>query len=167
MKMKSTQKKRSRLPSEGKFIQTANGDRGKVLKLHVFNEMFDLLTDGGRKRRYSKSQFKPDLKLPEEWKFPREFNTIFDETHDIIGQSEMTEEELAQQVIEEFGGKPVDVGPTQKAGTTDSKDPKSHEIDSKKEDSEDKKKKQHTKRNNRNRRHNRNKKSRGKNKRPS
>ena len=49
--------KRKILPREGTFIKAQNGDSGKVTKLHLLAEQFDMITDQGLIRRYSRSQF--------------------------------------------------------------------------------------------------------------
>lgn len=76
--------KRARLPKEGKFVQTANGDRGKVYRLHVLAEQFEMLTDRGRKRKYAIGQYDPDAALPEDWSFPKELPPVTDETKDLV-----------------------------------------------------------------------------------
>lgn len=88
--------KRHRLPREGEFIQAQNGDRGKVLKLDVLIEQFEMLTDQGFKRRYSALMYSPDNKLPKEWKFPEQFDNIMVETHKLITPPEV------QKVAQEF-----------------------------------------------------------------
>ena len=76
--------KRAALPKEGALIQTANGDRGRVYRLHVLAGRFEMLTDQGRKRRYAAGQFDPEAALPEDWSFPRELPSIIDETQDLV-----------------------------------------------------------------------------------
>lgn len=89
--------KRKRLPREGHMVQLVNGDRGKVLKLHLLIEQFELLTDQGQKRRYAGHLYDPETKLPEGWKFPTQFDHIVNETNTVIG---LTPEE--QEVQERF-----------------------------------------------------------------
>ena len=76
--------KRNKLPKEGDFVQTKNGDRGKVYRLHVLPEQFEMLTDEGYKRRYTISEYK-DKSLPSDWVFPKEFPSITDETNEVVG----------------------------------------------------------------------------------
>lgn len=92
--------KRKRLPKEGSFIEAANGDRGKVLRLQLLVEQFEMLTDQGQRRTYAGAQFDPQRKLPEGWKFPTEFQHIVNETSTIIGLSieEQSKAEEAQSV---------------------------------------------------------------------
>jgi cell fate regulator YaaT (PSP1 superfamily) len=80
--------KRSLLPEEGDFIKTKNGDIGKVLKLHILKEQFEMLTDRGEIRKYSGSQFlgKEDSSPPQGWTFPADFASINDETSKVIGE---------------------------------------------------------------------------------
>lgn len=78
--------KRRSLPEEGSFIRTQNGDQGKVLRLHVLAEEFDMLTERGQKRRYAREQFSPKNHLPDNWKFPDVFDHIVDETGEVIGK---------------------------------------------------------------------------------
>lgn len=77
--------KRKRLPHEGSFVKTVSGDKGKVTKLHILLEHFEILTDKGVFKRYTLSQYDPTDKLPAEWKFPERFNHITNETSAIIG----------------------------------------------------------------------------------
>ena len=80
------QEKRGRLPKEGQLIATANGDRGKVLRLHPLAEQFDLLTEQGVIRRYHWQQYHPQqYPLPTEWSLPKNFPHISHETSEIIG----------------------------------------------------------------------------------
>jgi cell fate regulator YaaT (PSP1 superfamily) len=75
--------KRSSLPREYSFIETQTNEKGKVLRLHLLSEQFDMLTDKGTIRRYSKDQFKHQLK--NDYKFPERFKHISDETSKVIG----------------------------------------------------------------------------------
>jgi len=77
--------KRKILPQEGSFIQTANGDRGKILNLQILNERFEMLTDRGERRVYHRSQYNHETALPETWTFPQQFEHILNETKTIIG----------------------------------------------------------------------------------
>ncbi|MBF0313688.1 MAG: hypothetical protein HQK50_06800 [Oligoflexia bacterium] len=81
--------KKSRLPEIGAFIKTNNGDVGLVEKLYVLPEEFELLTDKGKRRRYSSSQYDPKLsenQNPQALKFEPRFEVITDETLTIIGK---------------------------------------------------------------------------------
>lgn len=69
--------KRTRLPKENEFIQTATGDRGKVLRLMILEENFDMLTDQGVVRRYRAEDYEPQkYTLPSDWKMPEKFEYI-------------------------------------------------------------------------------------------
>ncbi|MCO4794779.1 MAG: hypothetical protein KC493_13755, partial [Bacteriovoracaceae bacterium] len=77
--------KRKKLPKEGTFIKVESGDTGKVTKLHVLLEQFEMLTDEGKFRRYVLSQFQNRENLPDGYKFPERFDHIVNETKEIIG----------------------------------------------------------------------------------
>ena len=80
------QEKRGRLPKEQQLIQTANGDQGKVLRLHIIEEQFDMLTEKGVIRRYHWQQFNPQkYPLPPQWKLPENFEHISHDTSQVIG----------------------------------------------------------------------------------
>lgn len=102
--------KRSLLPREGVFLKAKNGDKGKVTKLHLLVEQFDMITDKGQIRRYVRSQFLKSNILGKDYKFPDSFNHVVNETSNVIGitdvQNQMsedfqkkTEEEMAQANI--------------------------------------------------------------------
>ena len=79
--------KRQFLPLEGAFIQAKNGDRGKILRLHILEEQFEMLTDKGHKRLYHVEQYNDALKIPEDWSFPGYFENIINETSKTIGEA--------------------------------------------------------------------------------
>jgi cell fate regulator YaaT (PSP1 superfamily) len=90
--------KRSLLPKEGTFQKTRNGDIGRVQKLHLLVEQFDMMTDKGQIRRYALNQFqKENGRPPKSWEFPKELRHIVNETSTVIG---LTDEE--QKKAEEF-----------------------------------------------------------------
>ncbi len=90
--------KRTLLPKEGIFLKARNGDIGRVQKLHLLVEQFDMITDKGQIRRYAVNQFvKDDCKPPKDWKFPNDLRHIVNETSTVIG---LTDEE--QRKSEEF-----------------------------------------------------------------
>tara|TARA_B100001971_G_C18268046_1_gene596579 strand:+ start:8099 stop:9562 length:1464 start_codon:yes stop_codon:yes gene_type:complete len=79
--------KRKRLPREGKFIQTTDRERGKVFRLHILSEQFDLLTNNGKIKRYTNKFF--DREIDEEKaRMPGRFDHISDETATVIGLNE-------------------------------------------------------------------------------
>lgn len=80
--------KRSLLPREGEFIQTKNGDCGRVDRLHIFIEQFEMLTDRGVRRKYARNQYDSEMELPKDWKFPERFEHITNETSSVIGLAE-------------------------------------------------------------------------------
>lgn len=79
-----THKKKS-LPKEGKYVRLLNGDTGKILKLHILKEQFDMLTDMGVIKRYNSNIFNPNNHNPAQgWNFPNEFNLITNETNEVV-----------------------------------------------------------------------------------
>ena len=90
--------KRALLPKEGTYQKAANGDIGRVQKLHLLVEQFDMITDKGEIRRYSVNQYhKENSRPPKTWSFPKELRHIVNETSTVIG---LTDEE--QKKSEEF-----------------------------------------------------------------
>lgn len=93
--------KRKLLPREGNFILVENKDKGKVTKLHILVEQFDMLTDKGQIRRYSLNQYNKNLSLPKEWSFPERFDHIVNETKTVIGLVEK-EQKKSEEFIEDY-----------------------------------------------------------------
>lgn len=87
--------KRKKLPQEGAFAETLNGDKGKIFRLHILSEQFDLLTERGKIKRYTQDQFKRRLK-PQEVNMPDRFENISDETSTVIGLNETQSKKSAQ-----------------------------------------------------------------------
>lgn len=87
--------KRKNLPKEGSFIETTTGERGKIFRLHILSEQFDVLTEKGKIRRYTQSYYKRKLK-PEDVKMPDRFDNISDETSTVIGLNEIENEKRIQ-----------------------------------------------------------------------
>lgn len=79
--------KRKKLPREGKFIKTTDGERGKVFRLHILSEQFDLLSNQGKIKRYTNKYFDKEIE-PNEAKMPHKFDHISDETATVIGLNE-------------------------------------------------------------------------------
>ena len=80
--------KRKNLPREGSFIRAINGDKGKVQKLNILIEQFEMLTDNGIRRRYSSNQYKGrESDLGNDYRFPEFFDNIINETQAVIGLS--------------------------------------------------------------------------------
>jgi cell fate regulator YaaT (PSP1 superfamily) len=77
--------KRKNLPKEGQFIKTKNGDIGKVLKLNVLVEQFEMLTDLGARRNYSAGQYLgKESDAPSTYRFPESFEHVVNETQNLI-----------------------------------------------------------------------------------
>ena len=95
--------KRKSLPKEDMFLQTKNGDRGKVTRLHLLSEQFEMLTDQGQRRCYLSDQYDvrsgPLTSSSEEgeWRFPKSFDHIVDETRQVIGLVVAEEEESERE----------------------------------------------------------------------
>lgn len=81
--------KRSLLPREGTFLRAENGDKGKVTKLHLIVEQFDMITEKGQIRRYARNQFEKKNILGKDYKFPDSFNHVVNETSNVIGLTEV------------------------------------------------------------------------------
>jgi cell fate regulator YaaT (PSP1 superfamily) len=79
--------KRARLPKEGDIIQTHTGEIGRVDRLHLLSEQFVMMTNRGVRKRFVVDLYKETLDK-ETANFPREFDSISDETHKIIGLDE-------------------------------------------------------------------------------
>jgi hypothetical protein len=79
--------KRKTLPREGRIIQTRDGERGKVFRLHILSEQFDLLTNKGKIKRYTAYYFEKEIE-PHKARMPDRFDHISDETATIIGLTE-------------------------------------------------------------------------------
>lgn len=87
--------KRKRLPDEGKFIKTHNGERGKVNRVHVLSEQFDLLTNRGHIKRFVAEMFEQEISK-DQAKFPDRFDNISDETANVIGLSDFESKKVRQ-----------------------------------------------------------------------
>jgi cell fate regulator YaaT (PSP1 superfamily) len=92
--------KRRHLPREGTFIKALNGDKGKVQKLNILIEQFEMLTDTGIRRRYSSNQYKGrESDLGNDYRFPEFFDNIINETQSVIGIS-LEEQMKADKFLE-------------------------------------------------------------------
>jgi cell fate regulator YaaT (PSP1 superfamily) len=79
--------KRSRLPKEGDIISTHTGEIGRVDRLHLLSEQFVMMTNRGIRKRFVVDLYKETLNK-EEANFPKEFESVSDETFKIIGLDE-------------------------------------------------------------------------------
>ena len=91
--------KRHHLPREGSIIKTVNGDIGKVTKLILLKEQFEILTDSGKFCRYSASMFNKEINLPEGYKFPVTFNHIINDTKTLIDIKKPEETTNDNQIV--------------------------------------------------------------------
>lgn len=87
--------KRKKLPSEGDLVETLNGESGKVRKLNILEEQFDILTDKGKLKRFTHDQLKRIYKNSE-YDFPKKFDHISDETNIVIGLTELETKKVKQ-----------------------------------------------------------------------
>ena len=104
--------KRSRLPKEGSFVFLKNGDKGKVTKLQILSEKFDIMTDEGKLRRYEGPLFDPKRTLPENWSFPSSFEHIVNETSTLIKADNKEPEPVKEPKV--TIDQPVKMTPTEK-----------------------------------------------------
>ena len=79
--------KRSRLPREGDIISTYTGEIGRVDRLHLLSEQFVMMTNQGIRKRYVVEHYKDTLNK-EEANFPKEFESVSDETFKVVGLEE-------------------------------------------------------------------------------
>lgn len=79
--------KRSRLPKEGDFVTTHTNETGRVDRIHLLSEQFDMMTNRGVRKRYVVDLYKETIKK-EEANFPTEFEMVTDETHKVVGLEE-------------------------------------------------------------------------------
>lgn len=95
--------KRKKLPQEGSYLQTRNGDRGRVERLHLLPEQFDMLTENGVVRRYSLNMYDASKILDQNYRLPQ-FDHISDETMNIIGleTEQMQKTKKFEREIEEI-----------------------------------------------------------------
>lgn len=88
--------KRSRLPKEGDYIHTHTGESGRVDRLHLLSEQFDMMTNRGVRKRYVVDLYK-ETTDKDGAKFPNEFEFVSDETQKIVGL-----DEAAAKKVKEF-----------------------------------------------------------------
>lgn len=80
------EQKRKKLPYEGSIIKTLTGEIGKIRKLHILTEQFDMLTTKGHIKRYTADQFDRPLK---NYTFKESFDHISDETATVVGLTDL------------------------------------------------------------------------------
>ena len=84
--------KRATLPREGDIILTHTNEKCRVDRLHLLTEQFEVLTDRGVRKRFVVDMYKETLNK-EEANFPREFDSISNETHKVIGLDDLEKRE--------------------------------------------------------------------------
>ncbi len=121
--------KRKKLPREGAFLKVKSGDIGKVTKLHILIEQFDMITEKGQIRRYAKTEFSEGSSLGRDYKFPNSFTHVVNETSNVIGLDQvavsmaksfekMSQEEIAQANVNSLSTAP----PTEEKASADNSD---------------------------------------------
>lgn len=95
--------KRSHLPKEGDFIITHTGEAGRVDRIHLLSEQFDMMTNRGVRKRYVSDLYK-ETTTKEGANFPNEFEMVTDETHKVVGleESEKKKEREAEAELNSF-----------------------------------------------------------------
>ena len=91
--------KRARLPKEGDFISTHTGEIGRVDRLHLLSEQFVMMTNKGIRKRFVVDLYKETLDK-ETANFPKEFESVSDETHKVIGMDETAAKKVKAFEIE-------------------------------------------------------------------
>jgi cell fate regulator YaaT (PSP1 superfamily) len=76
--------KRRRLPKEGELTFLQNGEKGKVTKVQLLAETFEMMTDQGKLKKYEGLFYDAQKKLPENWSFPSSFEYIVNETSALL-----------------------------------------------------------------------------------
>ena len=76
--------KRTRLPRVGDYITTYTGEMGRVERLDLWKEQFEMVTDQGVVKRYVSNQLKEILNK-KSVQFPSQFESISNETKMVIG----------------------------------------------------------------------------------
>lgn len=97
------EQKRKFLPEEGSFIETKNGDKGRVFRLNILSEQFDIMTEKGKIKRFVAEQFKAHL--PSTFTMPRTFPHVSDETSTIVGLNDLqlrTKDYLENEKVKQF-----------------------------------------------------------------
>ena len=89
--------RRRQMPSENDLISTANGDKGKVVRLHLMSEEFEMLTDKGQLRRYAKEQYLEDGNYPSGETFPGQFEHVVVENQSTIGGEKKPKKESTEE----------------------------------------------------------------------
>ena len=89
--------KRKKLPKENDFIKTHSGHLGKVLRVQILGEQFDLIDKEGVIRRFTAEMFDKSIDKIE---MPKRFPGISDQTSSVIGLAEY-QEKLSKKFTQE------------------------------------------------------------------
>jgi len=105
--------KRSLLPRENSLVEAKNGDKGKVLRLHLLKEEFEMLTQTGQIRRYHASMYDRKMQHPDAKTYTEMFEHVVNETTTLIKWEEKKTEELpALDESKEVAGEELDLQET-------------------------------------------------------
>ncbi|MDH4467136.1 MAG: regulatory iron-sulfur-containing complex subunit RicT [Bacteriovoracaceae bacterium] len=91
--------KRSILPPVGEYIKLINGEFGRVEKIQILEEVFDMITEQGVRKRYVGAYFKS--LAPDDFRMP-DFEHISDETSIIVGLEELKQKEIKHREDEKI-----------------------------------------------------------------
>jgi len=127
--------KRRRLPKEGELTFLQNGEKGKVTKVQLLAETFEMMTDQGKLKKYEGLFYDPKKELPENWSFPSSFEFIVNETSALLkmprpetpSEKEKEKEEthqLGNTIDPQKEDQKTPSGPEQAENELDSKDQK-------------------------------------------
>jgi hypothetical protein len=119
------------------MVSLKNGDKGKVTKIHILSEKFEIMTDRGQIRRYECGLYDPKNKPPENWAFPSSFEHIVNETANLI---KLEKDESSKEKASEDYAKD---GPREKSTSVK---PASNTKREESKKTEDQSRKQHSKR---------------------
>lgn len=89
--------KRSRLPKVGDFITTHTGEMGRVERLDLWTEEFEMMTDKGILKRYV-SELRNETLNKRTVQFPKTFDNTSNETKTVMG---FNENEAARKLLME------------------------------------------------------------------
>jgi cell fate regulator YaaT (PSP1 superfamily) len=77
--------KRNRLPRENNIVKLRNNDIGKVLRLNILEEQFDMITDRGVIKRFTARVYNPKLSSPgQDYRFPESFDSVENQTSQLV-----------------------------------------------------------------------------------
>lgn len=105
--------KRARLPRENHIVKLKNDDIGKVLRLNVLEEQFDMITDRGVIKRFTARVYNPKShSAGSDYRFPERFESVDNQTSqivdwqidDLVAASTAAQEQNDYTVPQDFDG---------------------------------------------------------------